>query len=190
MLACYIVVCASRALFSIGKAHYEAEMSTASYAAIDSVINDISFGEFFDVVKNNNDDIVMITADAIKINGLSKKLAEECLKYYTNVCNSGVDVPLGAFSGIAFFSGLGKKININLLGVSSVKCQFESKFESVGINQTKQSLLLKIIPDCKVIAGFKKESIECEIEFICYENYIIGKVPQTYVNVTGFTASK
>ncbi len=165
-------------------------MSTASYAAIDSVTAGISFGEFFDVVKNNDDDIVMITADAIKINTLSKKLAEECLKYYTNVCDSGVDVPIGAFSGIAIFSGLGKKVNINLLGITSVKCQFESKFESVGINQTRQSLLLKIIPDCRVIAGFKKASLECEIEFICYENYIIGKVPQTYVNVTGFTASK
>lgn len=184
----YVLICASRALYSIGKAFYETEMSTASYDAIDKVLSDEYFKDVYDLVKNDYGDIVAITTDNLKINRLTKTLAEECLESYKKICDDGVNVPCGAFTGIALLSGEGKSVNLNMVAVKSVKCEFYGKYESVGINQTRQALYLKIIPDCKIVAGFKRSNLKCEIEVLCYENLVLGKVPDTYVNFSGFTA--
>lgn len=183
----YVLSCASRALYSIGKAFYEAEMSTASYDAIDKVLSDEYFKDVYELVKNDYGDIVAITTDNLKVNKLTKTLAKECLDSYEKICDDGVNVPMGAFTGIALLSGEGRHVNVNMVAIKSVKCEFYGKYESVGINQTRQAIYLKIVPDCKIVVGFKRANLECEIEVLCYENLVLGKVPDTYVTFGGFT---
>lgn len=185
----YLGVCASKAVTSIGSAKFQAEMSTASYLAIGKVIDQNLVSELFEVLKDSDGNIVMITSNGLKLNDLAKTLAEECLKSYSVLADGGVCVPLGAFTGITFLSGSGKKVNLKLVAVKSVKCQFFSTFSEAGINQTKQSLYAKIIPDCQIVAGFKKINLAAEMEVLCYENYVIGKVPKTFVNVSGGIAT-
>ncbi len=181
-------ICASKSLLAIGKATFEAEISAASYVAIGKTLNSESFDGLLEIVKDKDGNVVMISSNALKLNALSKTLAEECLKSYSFLANGGVKVPVGAFLGISFLSAHGKPVNMKLITVKSVKCEFINKFESAGINQTKQSLYLKIIPDCVVVAGFKKQTISGEIEYLCYENYVMGKVPETFFNVTSYVA--
>lgn len=187
-LAVYSGVCASKSLVAIGKANFEAEISTASYIAIGKTLDSDVLNGLYEAVMDKDGNVVMISSNALKLNFLSKTLAEECLKSYSILANGGVKVPTGALTGISFLSGLGKPIDMKLVTVKSVKCEFVSKFESAGINQTKQSLYLKIIPDCVAVAGLYKQSIVGEIEYLCYENYVIGKVPEAYLNVTSYVA--
>lgn len=185
----YFGVCASKAITSIGSAKFQSEMSTASYLAIGKVMDQNLVSDLFEVLKDSDGNIVMITSNGIKVNALTKTLAEECLKCYSVLADGGIFVPLGAFTGITFLSGTGKKVNLKLIAVKSVKCQFFSTFSEAGINQTKQSLYVKIIPDCQIVAGFKKINLTAEMEVLCYENYVIGKVPKTFVNVSGYVAT-
>ncbi len=163
-------------------------MSTATYIAIGKTIEEDFIKDLFSVVKDDSGNIVMISVNGLKMNILSKKLAEECLNAYSLLADGGVSVPIGAFTGISFLTALGKPVNMKLITVNSVKCEFLTKFEQAGINQTKQSLYLKIMPECKVVAGLKSQTITGDVDFLCYENYLIGKVPNTYVNVSGYTA--
>ncbi len=188
LLTIYVCACASKSLRAIGKAQFEAEMSTATYIAIGKTIEDNSLEDLFSVMTDDNGNIVMISANGLKMNMLTKTLAEECLKAYSLLAEGGVSVPVGAFTGITFLTAVGKPVNMKLITVKSVKCEFFSQFEEAGINQTKQSLYLRIVPDCKVIAGLKSEPLIGEVSLLCYENYLIGKVPDTYVNVSGYTA--
>lgn len=190
LLVIYVCVCASKSLRAIGKAQFEAEMSTATYIAIGKTIEDKSLEDLFSVMTDDNGNIVMISVNGLKMNTLTKTLAEECLKAYSLLAEGGVSVPIGAFTGLSFLTAVGKPVNMKLITVKSVKCEFLTQFEEAGINQTKQSLYLRIIPDCKVIAGFKSEALIGEVNLLCYENYLIGKVPDTYVNVSGYTAEK
>lgn len=185
----YFGVCASKAITSIGSAKFQSEMSTASYLAIGKVMDQNLVSDLFEVLKDSDGNIVMITSNGIKLNALTKTLAEECLKCYSVLADGGIFVPLGSFTGITFLSGTGKKVNLKLIAVKSVKCQFFSTFSEAGINQTKQSLYVKIIPDCQIVAGFKKVNLTAEMEVLCYENYVIGKVPKTFVNVSGYVAT-
>ena len=51
-----------------------------------------------------------------------------------------------------------------------------------GINQTRHSLKLLIIPQAKIISQNKTHLVENEIEVIIFDNLILGKVPETYLN--------
>lgn len=184
----YFSVCASKAVVAIAESSFEAEASTASYAAIGEVVNQKDFSELFTVVSDNDGKITMISTNGLKINSITRKLAKKCLNVYSNLANGGVKVPCGALTGIAFLSGAGKKLNLKVVSVTSVKCEFVSVYESAGINQTKQSLYLKIVPDCKIVAGLKRSSLKSEIEVLCYENYLLGEVPETYLNLSVYTA--
>ena len=184
----YVGICASKTLVAIGKNRYEAEMSTSCYQAINKVVNDDTFSDLFNIVSDANGNIVMISANGLKLNYLTKTLAEECLKSYNILASGGVDVPMGAFTGITFLSGLGQTVNLKLITINSVKCQFKTVYEDAGINQTRQSIYLKIVPDCKIVAGLKSYEIQNEIEILCFENYLIGKVPETFVDLSMYTA--
>lgn len=184
----YFSVCASKSVVAIAESRFEAEASTASYTAIGEVVNEKDFTELFTVHFDNDGKITMISTNGLKINSITRKLAEKCFSVYSNLANSGVKVPIGALTGIAFLSGAGKKLNLKVVSVTSVKCEFVSVYESAGINQTKQSLYLKIIPDCKIVAGLTRSSLKSEIEVLCYENYLLGEVPATYLNLSVYTA--
>ncbi len=188
-LAVYLSICASKILLNIGVSKFEAQISTASYIAIGKVLEQQNFSDIFSLEKNNEGDIILVTTNGLKINYLAKKLADEAYVSYNVLADGGVQVPICALSGITFLSGLGKPINMRLITVNSVRCEFRSEFESAGINQTKQSMYLTIVPDCTVIAGFFKKKLANSIEILCYENYIIGNVPNTVVNITGYTAT-
>ncbi len=181
-------VCASKAVVAIAESSFEAEASTASYMAIGEVVNEKDFSELFTVISDNVGKITMISTNGLKINSITRKLAEKCLDVYSKLASGGVKVPCGALTGIAFLSGSGKKLNLKVVSVTSVKCEFVSVYESAGINQTKQSLYLKIVPDCKIVAGLKRSSLKSEIEVLCYENYLLGEVPETYLNLSVYTA--
>ena len=63
----------------------------------------------------------------------------------------GVEVPLGAFSGIEAWAGFGPKIHMKIIPISNVECRFASTFEEAGVNQTKHSIYLEIVADISII---------------------------------------
>lgn len=186
-LAVYLGICASKNVVAIAKSTFNANASTASYVATGFVF-DGGYEELFNVVYGNDGKVSMITANGLKLNVLTRNLAEKCLEVYNTLAKVGVQVPIGALTGISFLSGTGRKLTFKIIYINSVKCEFYSYFESVGVNQTRQSLYLKIIPDCKIVTGLKTYALQNEIEVLCYENFIIGSVPETFVNFSTYTA--
>lgn len=183
----YLGICASKNVVAIAKSTFNANASTASYVATGFVF-DGEYDELFNVVYSNDGKVSMITANGLKLNSLTRSLAEKCLETCDTLAKVGVQVPIGALTGISFLSGVGKKLTFKIIFVNSVKCEFYSYFESVGVNQTRQSLYLKIVPDCKIVTGLKTYAMQNEIEVLCYENFIVGSVPETFVNFSTYTA--
>lgn len=181
ILKCYLG--ATEILISKGESEFQASMSSAVYDALgDELLDSFKFNDIFTIYYNDNKEITFISTDSFKVNLLAKNLAQKTLKYFQNYCSKGVDVPLGAFTGLKMLSGVGKNVNIKLLNVTSVKCEFVSSFESAGINQTRQTLYLNVTPDLTVVALGKK-SFSCQsMSVLVYDNLIVGKVPATYLN--------
>lgn len=179
----YLGFCSTRVLTVKGKAEFESMLKSASYVAIAKATDDISFKDLFTITTNADGNIQMLSSNSLKLNELSFRLADETLKACKLIEGGGVSIPIGAFTGISLLSGTGKMVNVKMIKIDGVKCEFVSRFLSSGINQTKHSLYLNIVPDCTLIIGLKRIKIDTKIQYLCYENLILGSVPETYITI-------
>ena len=109
-------------MIKIGKASFQGVLSTASYYAIEKTLEDkFNYDSLITVSKNDNNEITMITTDSYKFNALTTKIADSVGDYLTNFVESGIDVPIGVFTGIRLFQGFGKKVKMKLIAINSIK---------------------------------------------------------------------
>lgn len=166
-------------------------MTTAFYSAANILA--IENGGEKDLVKVEKDEsgnVSFVSTDALKLNALVKRLAEKTLENYSVLASGVTEVPIGAFTGLKLFSGLGAKVKLKLITVTSVRCNFVNEFTSAGINQTSHRLYVTTTPDVYVIAAGRKKYYKTEIRLLVYDNLIVGKVPNVYLNgsLAGYTA--
>ena len=181
----------NKMLVKIGEVSYAGALSSASYYAIEKTLDDnYNYESLFNIHKNDEGEISMITADSYKFNALTSKLAENVGYFMTSYINNGVDVPIGVFTGIGLLQGVGTKIKMPLIAINSVKCDVISSFESAGINQTRHTLYVDVTPDVTVVTKFTSKKMVDNIRVMIYDNVIIGKVPEAYLSGTVFSAFK
>ena len=170
-------------ILNIGKSYFEAEITTVSYLALnDCLIEKKDLDSVIVVEKNSENDVSYISANAYKLNLLSVKLSQSFTDSVKKRFSGSVKVPIGVFSGISMLSGFGSKVKINMIEISNVSCSFSSVFSEAGINQTRHVLKLIITPEAKIISQTKVYELKREIEVIIYDNIIVGKVPNAYLN--------
>lgn len=160
---------------------YSASLSSINQAVITSLNEELKYSDLIRIEKNNDGDISLMSADALKINSISRAVAEKTEDLLKGKLADGIPVPLFAFTGIKLASGFGPSVNYYAITVVGVNCGFDGKFSSVGINQTLHSLYIKV--NCKVDIEFlyKKQSFDCVSEVLVSEAVLIGKVPETYL---------
>lgn len=168
-------------LLDFGEANYSGLLSSASYYAISKTLNDkVGYEDLITIEKDVNDKITMIKTDAYKFNSLTSNIADGVTEFLTKEIDKGVAVPIGAFTGLKMFAGFGKKVNMPLLSIPSIKCDVVSSFESVGINQTRHSLYVDIIPEVYIVTRFKTRDLKDKIRILIFDNFITGEVPEMY----------
>lgn len=172
----------NKMLIEIGVSTYSGMLSSASYYALSKALEpNFNFGNYFQIEKNNNGDVTMILTNSYEFNLLSNKIVDGVTEYFNDKLSEGVDVPIGVFTGIGLISGFGKKVKMPLITVSSIRCDILSTFSEAGINQTKHSLIINIIPEVFVVTRFLTKDLKDQISVLVYENIIVGKIPNTYL---------
>ena len=143
------------------------------------------FKDFFEII--SKDGTTTIEADTYKINTITSKLMIEVQNTLNNDYPAKLYIPLGSLTDYYILSSLGPSIPVKIIPISVVNCKIEAKFESVGINHTKQSIYLRIWVEMHY-RGFlldERETIETTVPIA--ETIITGDVPQYYG--TGLTQS-
>ena len=170
----------------VGDAYAEAGLTTATYASLFGIFSDDTpeYEDFFYIAKDEDGNVSYFVTDGVAVNAFTSKISAAVLEYLNEYAKKGVDVPGGVFSGIKLLSGFGKKVNLRLLKISSVKCELVSDFKSAGINQVKHSLHVKIFPEVTLKAAGRTKKVTADVSVLLFENVIVGKVPDTYLNIT------
>ncbi len=173
----------NKMLIEIGVSTYSGMLSSASYYALSKALEpSFDFGDYFQIEKNNDGDISMILTNSYQFNLLSNKIVDGVSEFFNEKLSEGVEVPIGVFTGISLVSGFGKKVKMPLITISSIKCDIISSFTDAGINQTKHSLVINIIPEVFVVTRFSTKDLKDSISILIYENIIVGKIPETYLS--------
>ncbi len=167
---------------------YSYSTDSVNKAVLTSLNDKITYSDLVIVDKNQTGDIVLMSTNSYKINLINKNIAENTKKILETKLQEGAPVPLLAFTGISLLSGFGTPVNIKTLSVTSVLCDFDSKFKSVGINQTLHSIYVIVNSKVLIEMPFRREEVECKTSVMISESILVGEVPETYLEGNLFSA--
>ena len=139
--------------------------------------------ELFIVTKGETGGIQMVQANTALINQRISAITVRLQKRYEEIQPEKVNIPLGTVLGSPLLSQSKKGISISVLPLSVSKCDFQTEFESQGINQTKYKIFVIIESNVRVLQPFSQESFTVTTKMLISEIVIVGDVPQNYVYV-------
>ncbi len=186
-----VIVCQNNIKVMLIKAS-EARTRTVTAEAINdavlvTLLQEVKYEDLVFIDKNNEGEIVSISANSKKINSLSREITKISSGYLKEAMSQGIDLPLGSFTGIEILSGFGSKVNFKLVSISDVKCKFISRFLTVGVNQTRHSIYLNIVANVSIIMPNEDLTFSSINEVLLCESIIVGDVPDTYLQTEEWT---
>ncbi len=177
----------TRVLISVAEASMRSITTVAVNDAVYYTLSDrVRYEELVTVQRDEEGNITAITADPFQINRIARDTAYMSQENLQKMSEDGVEVPLGAFSGIEAWAGFGPKIRMKIIPISNVECRFASTFEEAGVNQTKHSIYLEIVADISIIMPSGTRNFASLTEVLICESVLLGKVPEVYLQADIF----
>lgn len=172
------------AVLTIGEEMLKSEATKIiNETALDIYSNQFDYSEMIITEKDNDGNITMLRADTVKLNYLSSKLILASNDKLGKLKEMGLDVPLGYMTKNLVFYNLGPKININMNQIGNITSEYESVFESAGINQTRHKIYLNVTMKMKIVVPLNSKDVEIKCQIPISETIIVGKIPNTAIEL-------
>jgi len=152
-------------------------------AILDEYSNQFNYDQIIKVDKDSLGNIVMLRADTLKMNKIASDVALESQKELMKLGDVGIEVPIGYITRNNILSYYGPKVTIKMQPIGHVETKYSSEFESAGINQTRHKIYVRVKTTVRVIIPLKSNDIEVSNEVPIAETIIIGKTPNTAVQL-------
>jgi len=149
--------------------------------AVSNVINtSLNYDSLINISYAPTGEISMISANQYAINTIMREIVKNAMHLMENLGKECLQIPIGTFSGISILSGRGPKINVQTMPISVVCSNFNTNFQSVGINNTLHQLYLDVFAKVRIILPLKDCIINSKQSILISEGVIVGKVPNVY----------
>lgn len=151
--------------------------------SIANSLDDVKQKDFFIIKENDNKEIEAVSFDTLKVNSLVFNVTKELQNEFSGLKSYKESIPIGSIMGNRFISQLNMNISINILPVALTKCDYETSFQSEGINQTKYEIYLNIKSDVRILRPFSNKEYNITNRVLVAQIILLGDVPKSYVNV-------
>ncbi len=155
----------------------------ATEEAIRTNLSNITYDSIVSEVLDENGKIIALKTNTKELNKISNYLATDIENNISKIESSKIKIPIGLFFNAGIFSGAGIKLNIKTSPLGDTKIDCISEFDSVGINQTRHRIILKIKTSFTIIAPIYVNDQFYEKEIVMAETIINGEIPDTYYNL-------
>ena len=183
ILISYYFFVASPVIKTYCKAETRALTEKAINLAVSNVINrTLSYDALIDINYDNNGEIVSFSANQYEINSISREIVKEAQNQMQQLGKDGLNIRLGTLTGIPLFVGRGPNILFKLVPIGVVSSNFDSEFNSVGINMNKHTLFLYVNTHISIVMPVKSYDFYSTNQVMLAESIIVGKVPEVYLN--------
>ncbi len=143
---------------------------------------DYTYDYFVNIEKDVNGNVAAISANMSRINAVSAQVLSEVVSAAKNgVLN--IRVPLGNLLGSNILMGKGPEVPVEVITLTSSYIDIENEIISTGINQAKHKIILKVDVDIDILIPWDVLTTRVESNVLIAETVIVGKVPETYVDV-------
>ena len=168
----------------------ESKVTSLSTKAVNSAVSEVLvennlYEELVTICTNEAGDVVMIQANSILINKLSRDLARASQTKLETIGAQGVSIPMGSFTGMPIFIGRGPEVRLKIMPIGAIQCSFLSEFVQAGINQTNHKIYVNLTSTLNVILPVSNKQIVSNTQLLICENIIVGKIPEVYLSTSG-----
>ncbi|MDY5770598.1 MAG: sporulation protein YunB [Anaerovoracaceae bacterium] len=140
-------------------------------------------GPLIHVERDENGNIKYLEPDSRLINKLVLEFMTEVNDTYNLDDTQAVKVNLGVITGSKILSQLPFTVKVKVQPLSLTRFQYETEFETQGINQTRYCVYCTINSQVRILAPFTDKVSEINRRFLLAEAIIVGDVPGNYVEV-------
>ncbi len=151
-------------------------------AVYDTLSDGVCYSDLITVSRDASGNILGVFSNSLQINRIARDVAHLSQNNLTARANEGVDVPLGAFTGVEAWAGFGPPIKLQTISVSNVTSKFSSTFVSAGVNQTKHAIYIEVVAEISLITTAGTNAFSTQSEVLIAESVLLGKVPEAYLN--------
>jgi sporulation protein YunB len=162
-----------------------AEVKIMATETINKIVKDelsqsVKYSDFVSVRTDKNGDISSIDLNTVEMNKFGSQRALKVQEQLKSQGDRGVSIPLGVITNSTLLSYYGPRMNIKVLPVGYVTCDFKSELQSAGINQTRYMVYIKVDTNMQVLIPLGKENMNVASTIPIAETLIVGKVPDYY----------
>lgn len=143
--------------------------------------DNLRYEDLVTVERDDSGKILAISANALQINRIARDAAYMSQENLDKMSEVGIEVPLGALTGVEAWAGFGPKMSLKIIPISNVECKFVSLFTAAGINQTKHSIYLDIVSDISIILPSGTSNFASLTQVLICECVLVGMVPESYL---------
>ena len=158
-------------------------MEIINKSILDEYSKSFNYDEIVHIEKDNNNNIVMLKADTLRMNKIACDVALQSQNEIKKLGNVGIKVPMGYIFRNNILATLGPNVTIKMQPIGYVETKYLSEFESAGINQTRHKVYIELTTKIRVIIPSRSNDIEVKNEVPIAETIIVGKIPEYFMNL-------
>ncbi len=165
------------------KSHGYSLAMKATEEAIRTNLQGVQYDSVVSTTKDESGKIIAICANTKEINTISNNIAIDIENNISNIENTSIKIPIGLFFNLGIAGGAGIRVKIKTAPLGDTKIDCVSQIDSVGINQTRHRIILKIKTSFTILAPVYLKNQCYEKEVVLAETVINGDIPETYYNL-------
>ncbi|MDD6051268.1 MAG: sporulation protein YunB [Clostridiales bacterium] len=143
----------------------------------------VTYDSLMHVTADADGQVRLIQANTPEMNRLAAQASLLAQSKLQEKRESSVLIPLGSALGLTLFAGAGPRIEVRILPVGSVHAEFETDFQTAGINQTRHRVSLALRARVQLVIPTGAQTVEATTQVAMAESIIVGEVPETFTDV-------
>jgi len=124
--------------------------------------------------------VYALAVNTILVNEVTSLLAVDISRALSDMGSEAVSIPLGILFSRGVFANLGPRYTINVMPTGNAQVDYETRFESVGINQIHFQLWLNVNAVVQVVNPIQHKDIVVERRIVLVNTIFSGQVPHAY----------
>lgn len=123
------------------------------------------------------------TANTALVNRFCSALSSQITQELSALPKEVIKIPLGAAANVSFLANRGPAIPFTLVPMGIVKADYETAFQSVGINQINYKIWINLAIELRIVNPLYQESLLLERKMMLADLIFSGKVPSHYFQI-------
>lgn len=142
---------------------------------------DYRFENLVHADKNSSGAISAMNIDPYMANRMKSQIAAEITDRVNGISNDDLDITIGELIGYCGLGSWGPRLPLTVTPNGNVYIDFSQEFQSCGINQVKNTVMVDVTVEVSAMMPFFKNSSTVHSSVIVADGVIVGEVPQTYI---------